>query len=221
MLSAYLSGENFEVQHAATGKAGLELAFDPETDLVLLDVVLSDMSGFTLLRELRTRSRVPVIMLTTQGAVGDRVLGLESGADDYIPKPFIPIEVLARIRSLLRRNHYASEEMFKLVLDDVVLTPKTRSVQKGGMPVPCTAAEFETLYALAKCSGTVVTKEDLTRSALNRASYPGDRGVDNLVHSLRRKLGLRDDGEDRFRAVRNVGYLYLCSNSRATSGEPT
>ena len=211
MLSDYLLGEGVEVSHAATGAAGLELACDAGTNLVLLDITLPDQDGFTVLSQIRNRSSVPVIMLTMQGAVTDRVKGLDTGADDYVPKPFAPIEVLARIRSLLRRSQHAGESDSRLVVDDITLVPTSRTVLKGGRAVRCTAAEFDALFLLAGCPGSVVTKEDLTRTALGRRSYAGDRGVDNLVHALRKKLGSRADGNDRCVAIRNIGYVYLHS----------
>ena len=211
MLSSYLSGEGFAVRHAPTGTAGLQIVNNEVVSLVLLDVVLSDLDGFEVLRRLRLRSRVPVIMLTMQGAVIERVRGFEGGADDYVPKPFAPVEVLARIRSLLRRSQFVTQEPLRLFTDDLVIIPTSRTVLKEGQVVCCTTSEFDVLYSLAFSAGNVVTKEELTRSALGRCSYSGDRGVDNLVHSLRKKLGPRIDGGERFKAVRSTGYVYLRS----------
>lgn len=213
MLSAYLKVEGFLVQHASTAVDGLRLALKPDTCLVLLDVVLPDGDGFSLLRDLRKSSSVPVIMLTIQTEVQQRVIGLESGADDYVPKPFSPVEVVARMRSVLRRQRLEDKDDDVRSVGDLSLTASARSVSQETRVILCTTSEYELLSALLKTPGEAVSREDLTRAALGRSSYAGDRGVDNLVHALRRKLGARPDGGERFKAVRNLGYVYLTAGS--------
>lgn len=217
MLISYLDAEGLTAIHAASAADGHRLASQPGVQLVLLDVMLPDGDGFALLRALRKHSHVPVIMLTIQSEVERRVQGLESGADDYVAKPFAPIEVLARIRSVLRRKPHDAAAPESLIVDDLVLIASARVVRLGVQTITCTPAEFELLYALVKTPGAAVGKEDLTRLALGRSSYAGDRGVDNLVHSLRRKLGPRADGSERFKAVRNQGYVYLRADATATT----
>lgn len=209
MLAEYLGPEGFAVHLAHTAAVGVERAREGGIVLIILDVMLPDRDGFSVLREIRQRSRIPVIMLTTRAAVADKVSGLEAGADDYIPKPFTPIELLARIRSVLRRGQPAKFGSAFLAVDDLILDAGSRTVERQGAPIDCTAAEFDVLHALACSAGQVVTRERLTRIALGRTPYAGDRGVDNLVSALRKKLGPGADGQERFRSVRNKGYVYL------------
>jgi two-component system OmpR family response regulator len=179
--------------------------------LIILDVMLPDRDGFSVLQEIRQTSRIPVIMLTTRAAVADKVTGLEGGADDYVPKPFTPVELLARIRSVLRRGQPSRFGNSFLILDDLVLDAGSRMVECRGGQVECTAAEFDVLHALASSPGQPLTREHLTRMALGRSPYPGDRAIDNLVSALRKKLGPGANGQERFRAIRNTGYVYLHS----------
>ena len=209
MLAEYLSSEGFAVDLAYTANAGLERAKEGGIVLIILDVMLPDRDGFSVLHEIRQRSRIPVIMLTTRAAVADKVSGLEAGADDYIPKPFTPIELLARIRTVLRRGQPSRFGSSFLAVDDLILDTGSRTVECRGKPVDCTAAEFDVLHALASSAGEVVTREHLTRIALGRSPYVGDRGVDNLVSALRKKLGPAKNGQERLRSVRNTGYVYL------------
>lgn len=213
MLAEFLSPEGFAVLAAYTAKAGLDRAKDGGIVLIILDVMLPDRDGFDVLREIRQRSRIPIIMLTTRAAVPDKVSGLEAGADDYIPKPFTPIELLARIRTVLRRGQPSRFGRSFLAIDDLILDAGSRVVECRGVPVDCTAAEFDVLHALASRAGQVVAREHLTRIALGRSPYSGDRGVDNLVSALRRKLGPGADGQERFRSIRNKGYIYLLLSS--------
>lgn len=213
MLAEFLSPEGFAVLAAYTAKAGLDRAKDGGIVLIILDVMLPDRDGFDVLREIRQRSRIPIIMLTTRAAVPDKVSGLEAGADDYIPKPFTPIELLARIRTVLRRGQPSRFGSSFLAIDDLILDAGSRVVECHGVPVDCTAAEFDVLHALASRAGQVVAREHLTRIALGRSPYGGDRGVDNLVSALRRKLGPGADGQERFRSIRNKGYIYLLLSS--------
>jgi two-component system, OmpR family, response regulator CpxR len=209
MLAEYLGPEGFAVRVALTGQEGLDCAKAGGIVLVILDVMLPDRDGFSVLREIRQWSRIPIIMLTTRAAVADKVHGLETGADDYIPKPFTPVELLARIRTVLRRGQPSRFGGSFLTVDDLILDAGGRTIQCHGELIDCTAAEFDVLYALISTAGKVVPREALTRLALGRSSYAGDRGVDNLVSALRKKLGPGADGRERFQSVRNKGYVYL------------
>jgi DNA-binding response OmpR family regulator len=208
MLAEYLGPEGFQAHLAYTAKAGLERFDEGGLVLIILDVMLPDKDGFSVLREIRQKSRIPIIMLTTKAAVTDKVSGLEAGADDYVPKPFTPIELLARIRTVLRRGQPSRFGTPFLSLDDLILDAGSRTVECGGEVIECTAAEFDVLHALASSAGRVVTREHLTRMALGRSPYVGDRGIDNLVSSLRKKLGPCRNGQERLRSVRNTGYVY-------------
>jgi two-component system response regulator CpxR len=155
-------------------------------------------------------------MLTTRAAVKDKVSGLEAGADDYIPKPFTPIELLARIRTVLRRGQPTRLGGSFLAIDDLILDAGSRTVECRGDPIDCTAAEFDVLHALLSFAGQVVTREHLTRIALGRSPYVGDRGVDNLISALRKKLNRGTDGQERFCSIRNQGYVYMLHTPQAS-----
>lgn len=209
MLAEYLSPEGYVVHLAYTAKDGLDSAKAGGIMLIILDVMLPDRDGFSVLQEIRQTSRIPVIMLTTRGAVADKVTGLEAGADDYIPKPFTPVELLARIRSVLRRGQPSRFGNSFLIVDDLILDAGSRTVECNGKLVECTAAEFDVLHALASSPGQTLTREHLTRLALGRSPYSGDRAIDNLVSALRKKLGAGANRQERFRSIRNTGYVYL------------
>ncbi len=213
MLAQYLGIQGYSVHSAYTGRDGLEHLQAGTFILVILDIMLPDLNGFSVLREIREKSRIPVVMLTTRTAVVDKVNGLEGGADDYVPKPFTPIELLARIRTVLRRGQPTRFGSPFLAIDDLVLDAGARTVSCRGRQIECTAAEYDLLHALASNAGEVVARERLSRLALGRSPYAGDRGLDNLISILRRKLGPDSNGRDRFHAVRNIGYLFLLSNS--------
>jgi two-component system response regulator CpxR len=219
MLAEYLGPEGFQTHLAHTAKAGLTRFGQGGLVLIILDVMLPDKDGFSVLYEIREKSRIPIIMLTTRAAVTDKVNGLEAGADDYIPKPFTPIELLARIRTVLRRGQPSRFGTPFLALDDVILDAGSRTVERGGEVIECTAAEFDALHALASSAGQVVTREHLSRMALGRSLYVGDRGVDNLVSSLRKKLGPARDGLERLRSVRNTGYVYVHKSMKSFEQE--
>ena len=209
MLGEYLGPEGYAVRMAYSAQEGLQRAKEGGLVLIILDVMLPDRDGFSVLREIRQESRIPIIMLTTRASVADKVSGLEGGADDYVPKPFTPVELLARIRTVLRRGQPSRFGSSFLSVDDLILDAGSRTVECHGMPIDCTAAEFDVLHQLLSCAGQPVTREHLTRIALGRTPYVGDRGVDNLVSALRKKLGPHRDGIDRFRSIRNKGYVYL------------
>jgi two-component system, OmpR family, response regulator CpxR len=217
MLSEYLSPEGYTLNMAYTGKAGLDRSRAGGVVLIVLDVMLPDRDGFSVLHEIRQESRIPVIMLTTRATVMDKVKGLDAGADDYIPKPFTPVELLARIQAVLRRGQPSKFGSSFLTIDDLILDAGSRTVECGGHTVDCTAAEFDTLHALASAAGNVVTRERLSRVALGRSPSVGDRAIDNLVSVLRRKLGPGVGGQERLRSVRNAGYVYLHYNRSGSS----
>jgi len=218
MLAEYLGPEGYIVHLAYTAQAGVDRAKEGGIMLIILDVMLPDRDGFSVLHEIRQKSSIPIVMLTTRAAVKDKVSGLEAGADDYIPKPFTPLELLARIRTVLRRGQPSRFGSSFLNLDDLILDAGSRTVECGGTLVDCTAAEFDVLHVLASSAGQVVTRENLTRIALGRSPYAGDRGIDNLISALRKKLGPGAGGQERFRSIRNKGYVYLLQ-SRQVSQE--
>ncbi len=210
LVREYLSAEDFQVDAAHTGTAGQERALSGEYALVILDVMLPGKSGLDVLRDLRQRSRVPVLILTARGEDVDRIVGLEIGADDYLPKPFNPRELLARVRAILRRSGHAQGAVAgPVTIGDVELDPATRSVRRGGSPVELTSVEFSLLERLLRSAGAVVTREQLVNEVLGRKFMPYDRSVDMHVSKIRKKLGELSDGSERIKAIRGVGYLYV------------
>jgi two-component system response regulator CpxR len=217
LVARFLTGEGFVVDRAADGSEGIGRALSEPYALIMLDVMMPDLSGFEVLRRIRARSRTPVLMLTARGDTHDRVLGLELGADDYLPKPYEPTELAARIRAILRRSESprGSAAAAPLVVDDIELTASTRTVTRNGKPIDLTAVEFDLLEALMRVAGTgtVVKREDLVRTVLGREFSPYDRSIDTHVCNLRKKIGRLKDGTDRIKSIRGTGYLYAKSVS--------
>ncbi|QOY88475.1 response regulator transcription factor [Paludibaculum fermentans] len=217
MLGEYLEPEGFVIEVCHDGDTGLKLALQPQWQLIVLDVMLPRLNGFEVLRRLRESSPVPVIMLTARGDAIDRVVGLQSGADDYLPKPFDPQEFVARVKAILRRTAPSllrqpeNEEV--VVLADVTLDSRARTVRRSGAHVELTSVEFALLRAFLRAAGRVLTREELFREVLDRAFSVFDRSIDNHVSSLRKKLGPRPDGRERIRSIRNAGYIYPSDES--------
>ena len=210
LLREFFESEDFDVRLAHDGQAGLEAARQPGVDLVVLDVMMPQMNGLDVLRELRKESRLPVIMLTARGDDLDRILGLELGADDYVPKPCNPRELLARIRAVMRRAGSGATQP-TLQCDDLELIQGNRTLQKSGELVELTSTEFSILQSLLQHRGEVVSKRDLYVTALGREPVAHDRSVDMHVSNLRRKLGPDRAGENRVETIRGIGYLYRVS----------
>ncbi len=207
LLKEYFESEGFLVRQAHDGQVALDEARKPGLDLVVLDVMMPEMNGMDVLRELRKESRLPVIMLTARGDDMDRILGLELGADDYVPKPCNPRELLARIRAVMRRAQSTTDHGV-LHVDDLELKQGSRTLFKGGNPVELTSTEFSILQTLLQHRGEVVSKRDLYMSALGREPVPHDRSVDMHVSNLRRKIGADRDGNNRIETIRGIGYQY-------------
>jgi two-component system response regulator CpxR len=211
LVSEYLTVEGFETTAVHDGETGLTKALSGEFDLAILDVMLPKINGFDVLKNLREKSGMPVLMLTARGDDMERIVGLEIGADDYLPKPFNPRELVARLRAILRRassedSRPASPE--KIIIDDLDLSASSRSVKRDGEELPVTSVEFDLLSALLRDAGKVVKKEDLSENVLERRLSPYDRSLDMHISNLRKKLGPRADGSERIKTVRSVGYIY-------------
>lgn len=207
LLKEYLTGEGFKVVLRYDGKTGSSEALTGRYDLVVLDVMLPGQNGFDVLREIRKVSSVPVVMLTAKGDEVDRILGLEMGADDYLPKPFSPRELLARIRAVLRR-HGSQMDKERFMVGDLEMVVPSRQVFLEGQPVDMTAMEFRLLETLLRSVGRIITRDELFIKVLERSSSPFDRSLDMHVSNLRKKLGPHKDGSDRIRTIRGEGYLY-------------
>jgi DNA-binding response OmpR family regulator len=212
LLGEYLANEGFTLEFAYDGNAGLRRALAGRYALVVLDVMLPGLNGFEVLRQLRMQSSVPVLMLTARGDDVDRIVGLEIGADDYLPKPFNPRELVARVNAVLRRMPSKAETAAQgndsVVVGDVELDSRARMVRRSGEIIELTTAEFDLLRVLLQQAGRVVPREQLFQDVLGREFAVFDRSIDNHVSSLRRKLGPRVNGVDRIKSVRNVGYQY-------------
>ncbi|MAK91005.1 MAG: DNA-binding response regulator [Oceanospirillaceae bacterium] len=214
LLTEYLSMEGFELTVVNDGKSGLNAALEGQFDLMLLDVMLPEMNGFEVLRTLRESSSLPVIMLTARGESVDRVLGLEHGADDYIPKPYHHHELVARIKALFRRIELSSDgiqnaEAEELSVDDIVLHLGKRLVTKSGEEVSLTGAEYGVLECLIRNIGELVDKDTLSMAALGRPLMAYDRSIDMHVSNLRKKLGERHGNAEWIKTVRSRGYMLV------------
>jgi DNA-binding response OmpR family regulator len=220
LIAQFLAPEGFEIEAEHDGARAVERALAEEHDLLVLDVMLPGMNGFEVLRRIRAQSRMPILMLTARGEEVDRIIGLEIGADDYLPKPFNPRELVARIRAILRRaspeagNEPAASRRIKLAVGDIELDGGARLVRRAGKEVNLTTVEFDLLRALMEMAGRAVTREELTKAVLGRAFSAFDRSIDTHVSNLRRKLGPDRHGAERIKTVRNVGYLYALSDER-------
>jgi two-component system response regulator CpxR len=207
LLAEFLRREGFSVDCELEGYGGLEKASQPEVDLVVLDVMLPGLDGFEILRRLRQRSKVPVIMLTARGEDVDRIVGLELGADDYLPKPFNPRELTARIRAILRRYEPrpASPGAARLEVNGVTLDPGTREVFSDGRRVDLTTFEFDILELLMRSAGRVLSRDALMENFYNRKATPFDRSIDMHISHLRKKL---EHGDTLIKTIRGVGYQF-------------
>ncbi len=210
LVSEYLGGEGFEVETVHDGNEGLKRALSGEHVIVVLDIMLPGMNGLDVLRNLRKQSRIPVLILTARGDDVDRIVGLEIGADDYLPKPFNPRELMARVRAILRRSHAETQAAAgeKVAVGDVELDPASRVVRRSGEPVELTSVEFALLEALMRAAGQVVTRETLAQNVLGRRFMPYDRSIDVHVSKLRRKLGDQSADAERIKTIRGVGYVF-------------
>jgi two-component system, OmpR family, response regulator CpxR len=217
LIAQYLLRQDFRVETVSTGNKGVERAVSGAYAIVVLDVMLPDIKGFEVLRRIRSKSQVPVLMLTARGNEQDRILGLEMGADDYLPKPFNPRELSARIDAILRRampdtSEIRPEPPERIVVEDIELNKGTRTARRSGHLVDLTTVEFDLLEMMLRSAGRVLSREDMVRRVLNREFSPFDRSIDTHVSNLRRKLGRTPNGLERIKGVRGLGYLYALSN---------
>ena len=207
LLGEFLRREGFSVEFEHEGHRGLEKAVQPSIDLVVLDVMLPGIDGFEILRRLRAKSKVPVIMLTARGEDVDRIVGLELGADDYLPKPFNPRELAARIRAVQRRYEprAAAAPSGRLEVNSVVLDPGTREVISHGKRVDLTTFEFDILEMLMRSAGRVLSRDALMENFYNRKATAFDRSIDMHISHLRKKL---EAGDTLIKTIRGVGYQF-------------
>ena len=211
LVTEYLEPDGFAVEAVNNPELGLARGLAGEHSLIVLDVMMPGLNGFEVLRRLRTNSRLPVLMLTARGNDVDRIVGLELGADDYLPKPFNPRELVARIRAILRRTTPANNETLssgRTVVGEVELDAGARIVRCAGEKIELTSAEFDLLVILLQTAGNVISREDLSQAVLGREFNPLDRSIDTHISNLRKKLGVDGNSLERIKSVRGVGYIY-------------
>ncbi len=208
LLARYLTNQGFSVREAATGNDGLSLARGQNCDIVVLDIMLPDISGLDVLRALRAETHLPVVLLTARGDETDRIVGFEVGADDYIPKPCNPRELVARLQALLRRIAWdlAVDLDASRTYGDLRVEPAHRRIYQDDTALELTATEYEVLQVLLAHAGSVVRKTDLMQWALGRRLEAHDRTLDMHISNLRKKLG--NDDPPRIETVRGLGYSY-------------
>src|SRR5215216_5138871 len=206
LLAKYLRREGLEVDMVHDGNLGVERALSGDYALVVLDVMLPGLNGFDALSSIRSKSSLPVLMLTARGDDVDRIVGLELGADDYLPKPFNPRELAARIRAILRRYEPRPPAAGgRIEVRGVALDPGTREVWAGGKRVDLTTFEFDILEMLMKSAGRVLSRDALMENFYNRKATPFDRSIDMHISHLRKKL---EHGETLIKTIRGVGYQF-------------
>jgi DNA-binding response OmpR family regulator len=222
LLARYLAKEGIESDKVHTGREGLELALAGQHDAVVLDIMLPGMSGLDVLGELRKSSQIPVIMLTAKGDEMDRIVGLEIGADDYLPKPCNPRELLARLRAIHRRTQAPVDEVQEnqeeiVEIDDLVIDHTQHHVVKAGEILELTVTEYNILNVLVKYKGKVVEKNKLAEEAMSRSLTLFDRSLDMHLSNLRKKIGSHAGGQARIKTVRGVGYMYITEDAAVLS----
>jgi len=209
LMQDYFGEQGFRIEAIHDGRLGLARSLDGVFDLIILDVMLPSLDGFEVLRQLRKRSETPVIMLTARTAEADRVAGLNSGADDYLPKPFGPEELLARIRAVLRRVGKAGPALQNLEAGGVRLNPQNRQAWRREEPLELTALEFDILEILVRSAGRTVSRDELTGAVHQRPSTPYERSLDVHISHLRKKI--EQGNQVLIRTVRGVGYQFMTS----------
>jgi len=208
LLSQYLEGEGYKTTSAHDGQTGLKRALNQPYDAIILDIMLPKLNGFQVLKAIREHIDTPILMLTARGDDIDRIVGLEIGADDYIPKPCNPRELIARLRAILRRTSKAPAQRPVISHENITLDTAKRLVTVSEKPIELTNAEFNILEMLIKSPGQAFSKEELTEYALGRKFTAYDRSIDVHISNLRNKLGLNAAGDDWVKTVRGFGYLF-------------
>lgn len=208
LIAQYLVSEGFNVITAHDGETGVKKALNQAFDAIVLDVMLPKINGFEVLKTIREHSETPVLMLTARGDDIDRIVGLEIGADDYLPKPCNPRELVARLRAILRRTRKTPTPRPTIECHQILVDCSKRTVTLRGQLLELTNAEFNILEMLIKSPGQAFSKEELTEYALGRKYTAFDRSIDVHISNLRNKLGDTPEGEPVLKTVRGFGYLF-------------
>lgn len=209
MLADYLRRDGFAVDLAHDGESGVQAALSGNFAIAVLDVMMPGISGIEALRRIRAGSRMPVLMLTARGDDMDRIVGLELGADDYVPKPCLPRELAARLRAILRRSAGAPQDNGELAVGPLRLHAAQRRAEWRGQLLELTSTEFNLLEVLARNAGRIVGKDELSAQALGRPLARYDRSIDVHLSSIRQKLGPLDDGRSPIQTVFRQGYQMI------------
>ena len=215
LLARYLQREGIDVDQVHKGPDGLRQALTQPYDAMVLDVMMPGMTGLEVLTELRKKSQLPVVMLTAKGDGMDRTVGLEIGADDYLPKPCNPRELIARLRAVLRRSQPepVTKNADVIRIDELEINHSQHHVLKNNEPLELTVTEYNILNTLVSHLGNVVEKNQLAEEAMSRSLTLFDRSLDMHLSNLRKKLGVHDDGQTRIKTIRGVGYMYVAAHT--------
>ena len=212
MMADYLARDGFEVETACDGEQGLARALDGNFAIAVLDVKMPKMSGFEVLKRIRENSHLPVLMLTARGDDIDRILGLEQGADDYVPKPCTAREISARIRAILRRSNLSEEESPQPIsVGSLQMWPEQRRAEWENKTLELTSTEFNLLEVLARNAGRTVSKDELSEQGLGRPLQKFDRSIEVHLSKIREKLGLLPDGRSAIQTIFRQGYQFIRS----------
>jgi len=215
LVTEYLEPNGYQVETVYDSTMGAERALSGEHALAVLDYTLPGMNGLELLRRIRAHSRLPIVMLSACGDEVERIIGLQVGADDYLAKPFNPLELVARIEAVLRRTQIDLEPKparQMVVVGDLEINGLTRTVRRAGKIVKLTFIEYSLLEQLLSAPGQILERARIVRDVLHRELSPLDRSIDTHMSNLRRKLGHQVNGVERIRTVRSVGYIYASPN---------
>jgi two-component system response regulator CpxR len=217
LVAEYLEPDGYKLEAVHEGHEGVQRALSGQYALVVLDYMLPGLNGFEVLRQIRASSRVPIVMLTARGDDINRIIGLQIGADDYLPKPFNPLELVARINAVLRRTQSEPDQTRPelIVVGDIEMDNRTRTVRRSDEPIELTVVEYSLLERLLLAPGRILTREELVKGVLHRELSPFDRSIDTHVSNLRRKLGHEVNGVERIKTVRGVGYIYASPEGTA------
>ena len=212
LLKEFLEQEEMILELVHDGQSAIDRLNSDHFDLLILDVMMPNKNGFDTLTELRKFSQIPVIMLTAKGDKIDRIVGLEMGADDYLPKPCDPRELVARIRAVTRRSLQSPVNISNtdiLTQDNLTLNPNNRQVLIKDNPIELTSTEFDCLQLLLVNAGSLVSRELLSEKALGKKLQSFDRSIDMHISNIRKKLGLKAGNQERIKTLRGCGYQYL------------
>jgi DNA-binding response OmpR family regulator len=210
LVAEYLEPDGYQVEAINDGNAGVNRALSGEHALVVLDYMLPGLNGFEVLRQVRSTSLVPIVMLTARGDDMNRIVGLQLGADDYLPKPFNPLELVARINAVLRRAQPQGDKSKPEVIvnGDIEMDNRTRIVRRNSQAIELTVVEYSLLERFLLAPGRVITREELVKDVLHRELSPFDRSIDTHVSNLRKKIGHEVNGVERIKTIRGIGYIY-------------